>query len=135
MSQTESKPSPIRTEGTAAFFEGAKSGQLMIQFCSSCEGYNIYGHHFCPYCFSPTEWRPSVGLGKVRSFSIVHLCSHSGFKNELPYAVAEVELQEGPSLSLRVIGKDAIDIRIGQTLRVEFPDDGRNEMTPVWSTL
>ncbi len=135
MNQTESKPSPIRTEGTDAFFDGAKRGQLMVQFCSSCERYNICGHHFCPWCFSPTEWRPSVGLGKVRTFSIVRLSTHPGFKSELPYAVAEVELQEGPSLSLRVIGEDATSIRIGQTLKIEFLDDGRDEVTPVWSTV
>ncbi len=135
MSQIESKPSAIRTEGTAAFFDGAKRGQLMIQYCSNCGRYNVCGHHYCPCCFSPTEWRPSAGLGKVRSFSIVHLSTQPGFKSELPYAVAQVELQEGPSLSLRVIGKDATNILFGQKLRIEFLDDGRNEVTPVWSTL
>ncbi|MDH3581638.1 MAG: OB-fold domain-containing protein [Hyphomicrobiales bacterium] len=135
MNQTERKPSPIRTEGTDVFFDGLNRGQLMIQFCRNCEQYNISGHHFCPCCFAQTQWRPSEGLGKVVSYSIVHLCTHTGFKSELPFAVAEVALREGPSLSLRVIGEDANNIRIGQELKVEILDDGRNEATPVWTTL
>jgi uncharacterized OB-fold protein len=135
MSQTASKPSPIRTPGTNAFFDGAKRGQLMIQHCRSCERYNIYGHYYCPYCLSQSEWRPSVGVGKVSSFVIVRHCTHPGFKDELPYAVAEVQLEEGPSLSLRVVGKDAIDIRIDQMLKIDFLGAGNSEVTPVWATI
>jgi len=134
MSQTASKPVPIRTQGTEAFFDGAKRGQLMIQYCPACERYNLCGHYYCPYCLSPSEWRPSDGVGSVSSFVIVRHCTHPGFRDELPYAVAEVKLEEGPSLSLRVVGKDAIDIRIDQMLKIDFLDTGQSEITPVWTT-
>lgn len=130
-----SRPCPIRTPDTADFFDGARKGKLMVQSCKNCGHQYLSGCRYCPRCLGHFEWRPGSGLGRVRSFSVIHHSAHEGFKTELPYTVAEVELQEGPSLRLRVIGQNVSDIRIGQKLKIGFLDDGCDEVTPVWTTL
>jgi uncharacterized protein len=131
MKPKESRPLPIRTTGTSAFFDGAKNGTLMLQHCQSCRRINLSGHLYCPVCLAATEWRPSEGLGQIASFSIVRESSHAGFKRFLPYAVAEVTLSEGPTLKLRVVGGDPEKLYIGQQVKVDFLDDELGESTPV----
>ena len=135
MAQHEPRPVPIRTAGTSTFFDKAKCGELMLQRCKKCHEFNLSGHHYCPVCLSATEWRPSQGLGRINSFSIVRESSHAGFSDFLPYAVAEVTLSEGPVLNLRVVGCKPEDIFVGQRVKVDFLHDEPGESTPVWRVL
>ena len=135
MKQSEIRPLLIRTAGTTTFFDGAKRGELMLQHCQKCGQYNLSGYHFCPVCLSTIEWCHSDGSGQINSFSIVYESSHPGFKELLPYAVAEVTLSEGPILSLRVAGAEPGEVTTGQQVKVEFLDDERGESVPVWKVV
>ena len=135
MKKREVRPVPIRTEGTSAFFDSAKRGELILQHCRECNRFNLTGYLFCPYCLSATEWCHSEGLGRISSFSIVAESSHPGFKDLLPYAVAEVTLSEGPKLNLRIVGAKPENIFIGQQVNMDFLDEGGRESTPVWRVI
>ncbi len=135
MKEIEVRPTPIRTAGTATFFDRAKMGELMLQHCQNCQKFNLCGHHYCPACLSANSWKHSEGLGQIVSFSIVRESSHAGFKELRPYAVAEVSLSEGPMLKLRVIGSTPDKIFIGQQARMDFLHDEHGEATPVWRVV
>ena len=135
MTRHEPKPLPIRTAETSTFFDKAKCGELMLQHCNNCNEFNLSGYRYCPSCFFATEWQPSEGLGRISSFAIVRESSHAGFRNFVPYAVAEVTLSEGPILNLRVVGCEPEDVFIGQRVKVDFVDDESGESTPVWRVL
>lgn len=129
------RPTPIRTAGTSIFFDGAKSGKLMLQHCLKCHQFNLSGYQFCPNCFNPTEWITSEGLGRISTFSIVTETSHLGFEELLPYVVAEVTLHEGPTLSLRVVGCNPESVAIGQQVQMGFLNEGASEATPIWNVI
>lgn len=134
MASDEKRPSPIRTDGTAGFFEAAKHGEFSLQHCGKCDQFSFTGYKYCPNCYATTEWRPSKGIATVKSFAIVPESSLGGFKELLPYAVVNAVLKEGPILSLRYDG-EAANVAIGQKVKIAFDDSGSDEATPVWVPL
>ena len=83
---------PQLNEGDAPYFEAATQGKLLVKYCNDCKQYHHYPRPLCPFCFSDkTEWREAKGTGTVYSFSITRV------PGPIPYAIAYVTLDEGPS--------------------------------------
>jgi hypothetical protein len=59
---------------------------------------------------------------KVRSFAVYHHAYHPAFKNDLPYVVAIVELEEGPHLLTNIIGCDHEALRCEMPVQVIWED-------------
>ena len=57
-----------------------------------------------------------------------HQAYFSSVKDEIPYNVAEVELEEGPRLLTNLVGIDNADIQIGMSVEIVF-DDVTEEVT------
>ena len=131
MANDEKRPTPIRTDGTADFFDAAKRGEFMLQHCGNCDQFSFTGYKYCPNCYSKTEWRHSDGTATIKSLAIVTESSLGGFRNLLPYAVAAAVLDDGPTISLRYEG-EVEKISIGQKVKIAFEDGNTAEATPVW---
>ncbi len=72
-----------------------------------------------------SEWAAVTGRGKVYSFVIFHRAYHPGFAGELPYAVACIELEEGPRLLSNIVGIAPEKVRCDMPVEVVF-----EEITP-----
>lgn len=131
MAKDDKRPTPIRTDSTADFFDAARHGEFMLQHCGNCDQFSFTGYKYCPACYAATEWRHSDGNATVKSFAIVTQSSLDGFRKLLPYAVAAAVLDDGPVLSLRYDGEVG-NIAIGQKVKIAFEDNGPDEATPVW---
>ena len=62
------------------------------------------------------------GRGKVFSYVIYHRVYHPGFANEVPYAVALIELDEGPRMISNVIGIPPDKVACDMPVRVAYED-------------
>lgn len=99
-----SRPLPHVNDDTREFWKGCKSHELRFQQCEDCGHVRWPASMLCPQCLSRnTEWIVSSGKGRVYTFAIYHVAFHPAFKDELPYAVADVELEEGPRLLTRIV--------------------------------
>jgi uncharacterized OB-fold protein len=58
----------------------------------------------------------------VYSFVVFHRLYHPGFADDLPYAVAVVELEEGPRLPTSIVGVAHTEIRCDMPVEVVFDD-------------
>ncbi len=56
------------------------------------------------------------------TFTVFHRAYHRGFTEELPYAVAIVELDEGPRILSNIVGCAPDDVKIGMPVSVIFED-------------
>jgi hypothetical protein len=66
------------------------------------------------------------GEGKVVTYSIIH-APPSKFEGQSPYAIAIIELDEGPRITSQIIDCDLERIEIGMRVRATFrriQDDG-----------
>ena len=94
------KPKP--TPETRHFWDGTQAGELRLQRCDVCA--NVY---FPPRpCWPalhqiPPALRWDSGKGKLYSYVINHRPAAPGFTP--PYAIAVVELDEGPRMMSNII--------------------------------
>jgi uncharacterized OB-fold protein len=62
------------------------------------------------------------GRGTVYSFTVTHQNQTPGFRDEVPYVLAIVELEEGPRLMTNIVGCAPDAVRIGMPVEVVFDD-------------
>ena len=101
-------------DASAPFFEGAARGELMLQFCESCDGYMWPVKYRCPHCFAPAVvWRAASGGATLYSLTVVHQ-AHPRFPS--PYVLATVETQEGVRFNASLVGENAASTPIGSEM-------------------
>jgi len=95
---------PIPTPETAHFWEGARAGELRLQRCNACDHAYFPPRPFCPECSSrDVAVFAASGRATLHSYVISHMPS-PGF--EPPFAIAVVELAEGPRMMSNIFGCD-----------------------------
>jgi hypothetical protein len=112
-------PAPEPNPETKAFWEGARQGKLLIKKCRACGEAHYYPRALCPFCGSDaTEWLTAAGTGTLYSYSVMR-------RAEIPYAIAYVTLDEGPSMMTNLVDCNFDTLKIGQRMKVVFsPTDG-----------
>ena len=121
MTDEDLKPVPTPSRDTQAWWDGLNEGRLLIQRCGGCGKLRLYPRPMCDACHSlEAGWTEAAGTGTIHSWQVTHHPFNIGFKRELPYAVATVDLAEGVRLQaqLRDIAHDAI--RSGLPVKVRF---------------
>ena len=96
------RPLPVPTPETRHFWEGTRAGELRLQRCDACRHTYFPPRPFCPKCASR---KVSVvnASGKARLHSyVIHYRPAPGFTP--PYAIAVVELDEGPRMMTNIVG-------------------------------
>lgn len=76
--------------------EKLKERKLVLMRCLDCFSYRLPHSIVCPSCSSfRFEWQEASGKGKIDSFVVFRKAFHESVKNNLPYIVAKVLLEEG----------------------------------------
>ena len=116
------KPLPVRDAENAPYYDALQRHAMQLQRCPN--GHFRYPvSPVCPQCLSPEfTWEAVSGHGTIYSFVIVHQLYDPGFKADLPYNVAVVELAEGPRLVTNIVGCANEDLRIGMPVQIQYED-------------
>ena len=122
-------PRPLMNQDSSFFWEGVEKHELRIQRCVGCKRLRHPPRPMCPACTS-LDWDSIVasGQGEIYSYVVHHHPPVYGF--EAPFAVALVELEEGPSLLSGIRGCDLEDLCIGLPVEVEFEARGESAQIP-----
>ena len=118
------RPLPnLRELDTQAFWQATKDGELRYQRCDECGTVVFYPRRHCTGCLSDAlTWHTASGRGTVYTFSVVRKAEHPFFRTLVPYAVAWIDLDEGPRILSNIVGVDdpATDIEVGARVIVEW---------------
>jgi uncharacterized protein len=121
----EQKPIPRPNADTRAFWEACNREELLYQYCPACNRVQFYPRACCTHCGgSSLEWRKSVGLGSIYTFTLNFRAPSPAFALEIPYVIALVDLDEGFRLMLNVMDCNPETVRIGQRVRIVFETRG-----------
>ena len=115
-----SRPLPQPTPETLHFWEGTRAGELRLQRCSDCEHTYFPPRPFCPDCSSrAVEVFAASGRATLYSY-VIHHREVPGF--EAPYAIAVVQLEEGPRMMTNIVGCDQTPeaLQLDMALEVSF---------------
>ena len=117
----ERGPLPRPSLESAPFWEFCRKGELRLQQCHACKKFWFPPAVFCQECWSDDwSWERVSGRGHIHSFVVFRRAYHPAFKERLPYAVAVVEVAEGPRLTTMLVHADVQAIRVGQPVQVVF---------------
>lgn len=115
------KPVPIPDEASQPFYDGAREHRLMIQHCTTCGVVMWPVKSRCDNCMQPTvNWVQASGKASLYSFALMHQVYHPGFASEVPYIIAQVDLEEGLRILTNIVGCSSSDLQIGMPLEVTF---------------
>lgn len=110
---------------TRDFWAATKNKELTYQTCNDCSEVVFYPRAHCTKCGSASlARRVASGKGSVYTYSVVRQSYHPFFRDLVPYAVAWIDLDEGPRLMSNVIGVDdpSSQLRCGQRVELEWEE-------------
>lgn len=130
------KAAPVPTPETQEYWQGCANNELRIQRCNQCAHFYFYPRAACPQCASTDiAWVVASGRGTLHTYLINHLRS-KGFEEETPFAIAVVQLEEGPRMMANIIGvpNTPEHLILDMPLQVSFAPRGEL-MVPVFGPV
>jgi uncharacterized protein len=121
MADEYTKLVPFPTPETQPYWDGLNEGRLRLQKCADCGKIRHYPRPVCDACYSMNvDWIDASGRGAVHSWTITHYAFHPGFKQDLPYTLLTVDLDEGVRLNAQARGIDPSALRVGLPVMVAY---------------
>src|SRR5262249_15151352 len=121
--RTYRKPLPRVDEESRGYWEALQRHELYFQRCADCHTDRFPPRAVCPVCLSARiEWIRASGRGTVYSFTVTYQNQSPGFREQLPYVLAVVQLEEGPRMMTNVVDCAPDAVTIGMPVTVVFDD-------------
>lgn len=118
-------------ELTGPFWAAVEQRRLVRPVCGGCEASFFSPQVLCPHCQS-VDWtyRPSRGTATVYSHTTVYRPPDPSF--EVPYVIADVELDEGWRMFTWIVNCEPEDVHIGLAVEVCFVAGPDGELLPMF---
>lgn len=121
---------PPVTDANRPYWEGTLVGELRLQTCDDCQTTRFPEAPACPRCLSESAtWRVASGRATLWSWIIMHQNYIAAFADELPYLVAFVQLEEGPSMYSALVDPPD-DLCCDMPLEVVFDQVSQERVVP-----
>jgi uncharacterized protein len=114
------KPLPRLDTLNKPFWAGTREGKLLLQHCPACGDTRFPPGPVCPKCLAGDQtWIEASGKGTLESWIDMHRAYWDGFKDDLPYRVCLVRLDEGPVMVSNLLDMTE-NLRLGAPVKVVF---------------
>lgn len=115
------RPLPRPTAETKPFWDACAQGVVRYQRCSKCSTVQLIPRSLCAACQSDAlTWHDASGIGRVLTHTTVFRAPTPAFREEAPYVIAIVDMDEGFRLMVNVAGGPAAPVAIGSRVRIAF---------------
>ena len=136
MTKAPLKHFPRPTPETEVYWEGCRKHELLLQRCTQCSEFQFYPRVICTNCSSEDlEWVKGSGRGRVLTFAIVRRAVSEAYAADVPYVVALIQLDEGPTMMSNVVQCDPETVKIGSPVQVIFEDWSEEISVPQFRPL
>lgn len=117
------KPLPVIDDLTRPYWEHARAHRLSVQVCTRCGDRHFPPSPVCPKCLSDAqEWQVASGRATLVSWCTFHRAYWSSFKEDIPYDVCVVQLEEGPLVVSNFAAGRPEGVHAGMRLEAVFDD-------------
>lgn len=117
---------PEPTAETAAYWEAANEGRLLLKRCVGTGKAFHPPRTISPFTgLAETEWSEATGTGKLYSFSVTK-------RHGTTHCIAYIELVEGPIILSTLTDCDFDSVRIGQSVRVVYVPSASGQLVPMF---
>jgi len=116
------RPTPVPDADTAAFWNAAKERRLIVQRCTGCDQLRFPPADICFRCrCRDFKWNEQRYATLHSWVVVVHPVSQA-FADDVPFAIALVELAPGVRMPTRIINVDPYSVYEGMPLEVTFKE-------------
>jgi uncharacterized protein len=126
------RPLPAGDPVSSHYWAEAAGGRLVIQHCASCGARQFYPRALCIACGGDPEWEEASGRGTVYTFTVIRQQGAKPFRDELPYVVAMIKLDEGPMMMGNIGGCAVDDVTIGMAVEAYVVEAAEGVGVPFW---
>jgi len=113
MTETPLFTDPPENADSTPFYDAAAKGHFLGRKCQDCGELHWYPRPFCPFCGGAVDWVEMSPSGTIYSWSVSR-------RAKPPYAIAYVELDDGPRMLTNIVNCDFDALKIGQRVRLSF---------------
>jgi len=127
---------PEPTPETRHFWDGCKAGELRLQRCMACKESYFPPRPFCPKCASrEVEVYPASGKGVLWSY-VINNRPRPDMGTE-PYAIAVVQLDEGPRMMTNIVDcpQTPEALQLDMPLKVSFSRQSDDITLPLFAPV
>jgi uncharacterized OB-fold protein len=115
-------PTPTPDADSTPYWQALREHRVLFQRCAACGHSQLYFRALCRSCWSRDLHEVQAGgTGTVHSLTVCHSVGNPALAAELPYALALVDLDEGPRVMTRIVGEPS-SVRIGDRVTATFRD-------------
>jgi uncharacterized protein len=129
---TYARPTPVPDPDTEAFWEAAKRRRLVVQQCGACGQLRFPPADICFRCHSRDFTWEEQRYATLHSWVVVVHPVLQAFADEVPFAVALVELAPGVHMPTRLVNVDPYAVNEGMPLEVTFQETDGGFTLPVF---
>lgn len=118
-------PLPEADASTAPFWEGCAQHRLLVQHCTRCGAFSYPPSALCANCGSREfDWVESRGRGEVFTYTVAHHAAHPAVKDQVPYGVIVVRLDDcgGILLTSNLVDAPVEALRVGLRVAIVWDD-------------
>ena len=130
--ETQTRPStprpytkqlPEPTTASRPFWEAAREHRLLLQRSRKTGKYLFYPRGVSPFATDDElEWVEASGRGTVYSYTIARRPTAPQWGDDGPYAIAIIELEEGPHMTANLVDCDLDAVKIGMQVVATYSD-------------
>jgi uncharacterized protein len=128
-------PEPVADADTRPYWDAVAEQRLLVPRCSACERWIWQPRPLCPACHIPDpRWHEVSGAGRLVSWTVIRPPVLRAWRDDVPFAVLLVELDEGVRMVGRLVDGDYEDLQIGQPVALRWRREGPT-ILPAWAIV
>ncbi|MCF8034968.1 MAG: Zn-ribbon domain-containing OB-fold protein [Desulfarculaceae bacterium] len=127
---------PAPDADSKPFWEACRDHKLKFQKCAACGEVRWPASILCPQCHCrDARWIEASGRGIIHTFVVYHQVFNPAFKDQIPYVVAVVELEEGPRLLTNIVDSPPESLSCDLPVEVVWDDISEEFSLPKFRPL
>ncbi|PYM34822.1 MAG: DNA-binding protein [Candidatus Rokuibacteriota bacterium] len=130
------RPAPEADQLDAPYWEGTRGGELRVQCCRGCHGFQWGPEWICHRCLSfALDWVAVAPRGRIYSWERAWHPVHPALANHGPYVVVLVELPEAGHVRMigNLVGDPMQEVTIGASVEAVF--EPHDDATPPFTLV
>lgn len=114
------------------FWQSCQSGKFLLHRCNICDQHYWPATRCVTHGNTAMHWVESSGRGQLYTYTVMHRVLSPAFKDQAPYVVGVVQLDEGPFFHSNVVNYDQKKIHVGMRLQVVMTNHASGFSIPVF---
>jgi uncharacterized protein len=112
------------------FWDGCTRHRFLVHRCRECERAYWPASSCVDHGSRAMHWEPARGTGTVFTYTVFHHSYDPRFADRIPYAIAVVQLDEGPFFHTDIVECAPSEVAIGLRVEAVFEEAGEGWVLP-----